>query len=70
VLDVDAQVAAGRLGAARDRIESEADEFRAAVAQGYRSLEAFFPQRVRVLDGSQPASEIARSVREELAAYV
>jgi dTMP kinase len=70
VLDVDAGLAAGRVGATRDRIESEPNEFRASVAQGYRSLESVFPQRVRVLDGSRPASDVARAVREELGALV
>jgi dTMP kinase len=70
VLDVGADLAAERVGKTRDRIESEADDFRAAVADGYRSLEAVFPQRVRLLDGSLPASEIARAVRDELAADV
>jgi len=70
VLDVEPELAAGRVGESRDRIESETDDFRGAVAEGYRSLEAVFPQRVRVLDGSRPASEIARAVREELAALV
>jgi dTMP kinase len=70
VLDVDAAVAAARVGETRDRIESEAEDFRAALADGYRSLEAVFPQRVRLLDGSRPASELARAVREELAADV
>ena len=70
ILDVDDAVAAERMGETRDRIESEADEFRGAVADGYRSLESVFPQRVRLLDGSRPASEIARTVRDELAAYV
>jgi len=70
VLDVEPGLAAGRVGETRDRIESETDDFRNAVAEGYRSLEAVFPQRVRVLDGSRPASEIARVVREELAALV
>jgi dTMP kinase len=70
VLDVEPGLAAGRVGETRDRIESETDDFRSAVAEGYRSLEAVFPQRVRVLDGSRPASEIARAVRGELAALV
>jgi dTMP kinase len=70
VLEVDAGVAAERVGGTRDRIESEADDFRDAIAKGYRSLEAIFPQRVRVLDGSLPASQIARAVREELGALV
>jgi dTMP kinase len=70
VLDVEPELAVGRVGKSRDRIESETDDFRGAVAEGYRSLEAVFPQRVRVLDGSRPASEIARAVREELAALV
>src|SRR5439155_19017943 len=70
VLNVEPGLAARRVGEARDRIASETGDFRSAVAEGYRSLEAVFPQRVRVLDGSRPASEIARAVREELAALV
>ena len=70
VLNVEPGLAASRVGETRDRIESETGDFRSAVAEGYRSLEAVFPQRVRVLDGSRPASEIARAVRGELAALV
>lgn len=66
VLAIDAEVARARLGGTPDRIESEADSFRAAVAAGYRELEGLFPQRVRTLDASLPASELARQVLEQL----
>ena len=66
VLTVDPAVAHGRLGDERDRIEREDDGFRAAVAAGYEQLAGLFPQRVKALDGSLPASELARLVRVEL----
>ena len=66
VLDLDPATAAGRLGGERDRIEREDDGFRAAVAAGYRRLGDLFPERVRMLDASLPAPEIAQRVRAEL----
>jgi dTMP kinase len=66
VLDVDPAIASQRLGGQRDRIESEEDGFRAAVVAGYRRLGELFPERVRTIDASLPASEIARLVREDL----
>jgi dTMP kinase len=66
VLVVDPDVADGRLGYERDRIEREDDAFREAVADGYAQLTALFPRRVKALDGSLPASDLARLVLEEL----
>src|SRR5436309_1398239 len=37
VLNVEPGLAAGRVGETRDRIESETDDFRSAIAEGYRS---------------------------------
>jgi dTMP kinase len=67
VLLVDAQTAAARVGATLDRIEREGDDFQAALADGFRELEARFPDRVRVLDGTRPSDDLAELVREELA---
>jgi dTMP kinase len=66
VLVVDPDVAHGRLGYERDRMEREDDAFREAVADGYAQLTALFPRRVKALDGSLPASDLARLVLEEL----
>jgi dTMP kinase len=66
VLVLEPGAAHGRLGPERDRIEREDDAFRLAVAGGYAQLADLFPERVRALDGSLAASELARLVLEEL----
>jgi dTMP kinase len=66
VLVVDPDVAHDRLGPRRDRIEREDETFRRSVADGYRRLADLFPERVRALDGSLPAAELARLVLAEL----
>jgi dTMP kinase len=67
VLLVDPETAAARVGTSLDRIEREGDDFRAALAEGYRGLGERFPDRVRVLDGALPADDLAALVRQELA---
>jgi dTMP kinase len=66
VLLVDSEVAAARAGTSPDRIEREDGNFRAAVADGYRQLGERFPERIVVLDGSQPMWDIAAHIREAL----
>jgi dTMP kinase len=66
VLAVDAETAMQRTGTYSDRIERESDEFREALAVGYRSLAERFPDRIVVLDGSQPVDELAVAVLEAL----
>jgi dTMP kinase len=66
VLLLDAEVAAARAGPSPDRMEREDGTFRAAVADGYRQLAERFPERIVVLDGSQPMWDIAARVREAL----
>ena len=66
VLVVDPAVAHARLAGGHDRIEREDKRFRTAVAEGYRQLADLFPERVRALDGTLPASELARLVLAEL----
>ena len=51
-----------------DRIEREDAEFRQVVADGYRELGDLFPERVTLLDGSQPPDAIAEEVREQVRA--
>jgi dTMP kinase len=62
VLLVDPEVARGRMGTERDRIEREDDGFRARVDAAYRELAARFPGRVIALDGERPAEEIAAEI--------
>jgi dTMP kinase len=58
--------AAARAGGDADRIEQEGLEFQAAVGRAYDELAATFPHRITRLDGSRPAAELARIVRDEL----
>jgi dTMP kinase len=58
--------AADRAGGEADRIEQEGVEFQAAVDRAYDELATMFPNRITKLDGSRPAAELARIVRDEL----
>jgi dTMP kinase len=49
-----------------DRIEGEGLELQAAVDQAYEELATMFPNRITRLDGTRPAAELARIVRDEL----
>jgi dTMP kinase len=55
-----------RAGDDTDRIEQEGVDFQAAVDRAYDELAAMFPNRITKLDGSRPAAELARIVRDEL----
>ena len=49
-----------------DRIEREGVELQAAVERAYEELATMFPNRIKKLDATQPAAELARIVRDEL----
>lgn len=68
LLDVPPAVAAARMGAARDRLESAGGGFHARVADGYRALAAADPDRWAVVDGSGAVDEVAALVLAEVAA--
>ncbi|TMJ96709.1 MAG: dTMP kinase [Actinobacteria bacterium] len=55
-----------RRGDRPDRIESEGDEFVAAVDSAYRELAGIFANRVVVLDGTQDPERLATTIREQL----
>jgi dTMP kinase len=59
-----------RVGSATDRIEGAGLDFRRRVDEAYRALAELFPERIRALDGTLPAEEIARAVREDLSLRV
>jgi dTMP kinase len=63
---LDAEEAARRATGDADRIEREGVEFQAAVGRAYEELAARFPERILKLDGSRPAADLARIVRDEL----
>jgi dTMP kinase len=68
VLLLDAAAARVRQVGYLDRIEREDEGFRGAVADAYGRLGELFPERVVIIDGSAPASEIAEQVRAHVRA--
>jgi dTMP kinase len=66
LLLVDQQLSETRVGEERDRMERESAAFRRQVDAGYRQLAEMFPERIVVLDGTQPRELIARQVRQAL----
>lgn len=70
LLVVDADESERRVGATTDRIEGAGADFRRRVDEAYRDLADRFPERIRALDGTLPAEEIARAVREDLSIHV
>jgi len=66
VLLVDEETSAARLGRRPDRMEREGGGFRQAVQAGYEALAERFPERIVLLDGTEPRDEIAARIREVL----
>jgi dTMP kinase len=66
LLLIDPGEAAARSGEASDRIEREGGEFLREVDKAYRELGSIFASRIVTLDGSRPADEIAKEVRDKL----
>jgi dTMP kinase len=63
---LDPEDALRRSGADADRIEQEGLDFQVAVDRAFNELAATFPNRITKLDGTRPAAELARIVRDEL----
>ena len=63
---VDPEEAARRSRGGADRIEREGLDFQARVDAAFREVAAMFPERIVLLDGMQPAADLARMVRDEL----
>ena len=68
LLSLDPEAAARRRRAARDRIEGEGAAFQADVDRAYRELAARFPERITLVDGSQPPDQIAAFVHDRIRA--
>ena len=66
LLVLGAEEAARRAPDAPDRIEQEGVELQAAVERAYEELATMFPNRIKKLDATRPAAELARIVRDEL----
>ena len=66
LVDVDAALAAERVGVIRDRIERDGVELQQRAAEAYRALAARFPGRYVVVDGSGSPDEIAVQVSKAI----
>jgi dTMP kinase len=66
LIQVPLDQAARQRGDDPDRIEREGDDFVERVDSAYRDLAGIFAQRIVTVDGSQPASEVAKLIRGQL----
>jgi dTMP kinase len=66
LLQIDPEESVRRLHEPGDRIEREAGDFRARVAEAYRELAATFPERITTIDGTRPPEEIGREILDGL----
>jgi dTMP kinase len=66
LIEVPLDQAARQRGNDPDRIEQEGDEFLEHVNSAYQDLAGIFAQRIVTVDGSQPASEVAKLIRGQL----
>ena len=66
LIDIPVEEALRRSGSRPDRIEREGQGFAAQVDQAYRELAQVFAQRITLVDGTQPAEEVARLIRGQL----
>ncbi|HLT90725.1 MAG TPA: dTMP kinase [Woeseiaceae bacterium] len=69
LLDAPTEVGSGRAerrGAA-DRMENEAAAFHARVREGYRALAARYPERIRVIDATQPLADVQAAIARAVA---
>lgn len=64
VVDCAPAVAASRATRPPDRMEAEGPAFMAKVREGFLTLCRLHPERIRCVDGSRPAEEVAAAVRE------
>jgi dTMP kinase len=66
LLVVPLEEAARRRGSAGDRIEREGSEFAAGVDRAYRELAGTIPDRIIVVDGTQPPEDLSVLIRGQL----
>jgi len=64
VLDLPAEVAAGRIERELDRMEQQGDAFHARVRQGFLVEAARQPDRIAVVDASQPVDRVQAAIRQ------
>jgi dTMP kinase len=66
LLLLDAETAAGRMNADRDRIERESPAFQRRVDDAYRELAERYPERIVALDGSLAPEQLAETIHADL----
>jgi len=66
VVALDPSAARLRAGGHHDRIERAGDDFMRRVADAYVALAEAEPERIVVVDGDRPKSEIAEEIREHV----
>ncbi|MBE7710581.1 MAG: dTMP kinase [Cyanobacteria bacterium SIG31] len=64
VLDVDVETSQKRVGAEKDRMESAGIEFFERVRNGFLEIAKQEPERVKVVDSTQPIEEIHKQILE------
>lgn len=69
-VDVDTGNARAERRSKADRFESEQDPFKQAVRAQYLELAKQHPQRVRVIDASQPLEQVVREVQSQVNEYL
>lgn len=68
VVDVPGAEGRRRRGSVHDRLESEADEYHAAVRAHFLAVAQGAPERYLVVDGTEPAEAIHEAIRARLVA--
>ena len=67
VVDVPVEVALGRVGPGRDRIEDRGLDYRRRVRDGFLGAVAAYPAPIVVVDGSLEPDEVSRTIQTEVA---
>jgi dTMP kinase len=67
LLDVPRDVASGRIGAPRDRMEDRSATYRDAVRQGFLSAAAHYPAALKIIDATSEPDAVASRIQEEVA---
>lgn len=67
ILDVPVDVALGRVGPGRDRIEDRGDDYRARVRAGFLDAVPSYPAPIAVIDAAQSPDDVTRSIQTEVA---
>ena len=66
VVDVPPEVAKGRIGPARDRIEDRGDDYRGRVREGFLTAAKTYPAPIVVVDGSGDPDSVAARLQSEV----